>query len=531
MTISYLLAPIPKWIIIGKNGLTAGGAKLYTKRTLNKVQNKTVYQDPAGTIPWENPILFDADGTKGPFYWSVDTANLNDTYYLEAYDSDNNLLWTQDNFAPSGSGGGGSTTTYVPLQNYIANNVFLDHNSNTVNPVGFTNLLIAPSNHRGFTPDSVPVVGTWGVVGPDIRFVKNNTAAADQITYPDFVLGDDPLTGDVTPVQYLRYQCTNSPVGEIYKAFQFPINQKVNNLDNQTMTFTVWAKVAVTPVTIELFVRQYFGSGGAPSAEVHSSVGTMVLTTTWTKYNIQLTIPNTAGKTLGSCGDDALYLQLGMPLGTPCDVWFTKPSLYLGSINPSIDFNSYDQIATIIAGPRPSEVTPAYYATAKRGWIYLNDGSIGSASSGATTRANIDTFFLFKTIWDNVSDTWAPVSGGRGATAVSDFAANKRLTLTRALGRAMSVAGTGSGLGSRALGEFAGSETVTLSISEMPAHTHPGSVIPGVNGAGTAPAFLSAIGTSTAQQSTIPATIASQGGNAPHNNVQPTTFYNFFMKL
>lgn len=436
MAITHLLAPIPKWVIMNDQGEAAGGAKLYTYRSLNKVQQKAVYQDAAGTIPYTNPIIFDANGTEGPFYWSVDSSNLNDTYYLEAYDSDDVLLWTVDGYAPPGSGGGGSTTTYVPLNNLIANNVFIDHVADIATTS--TNDFIAPSNHHGFTPDLInPVVGTNGVVGPDIRFVKNNTNATDSITFVTFLLGQDPLTGDVTPVEYLRYQCTNSPAGETYKAFQFPINQKVNNLDNQEMTFTIWARVNVTPVTLELFTRQYFGSGGAPSPEVKTSQGTITLTSTWTKYNLSITIPNTAGKTLGSCGDDALYLQLQMPLGAPCDVWFTKPSLYLGTLDPTIDFDSYDEIDTVIQSPRTGDIKQSLRSGPNRGWILMDDRTIGSATSGATNRANIDTFFLYKTIWDGVADTWAPVSTGRGATAVADFAANKTLQLTRALGRVL----------------------------------------------------------------------------------------------
>lgn len=520
MTISNLLAPIPKWVIINNTGTTAGGAKLYTKRSLNKVQDKAVYQDAAGTIPYTNPIIFDLNGVMGPFYWQVDSANLNDTYFLQAFDRDDNLLWTIDGFAPPGTGGGGSTTTYVPLNNLIANNVFIDHIDDTANPTNSTNLVIAPSNHHGFTPDLVnPVVSTYGVVGPDIRFVKNNTAATDQISFVTFALGADPLTGDVTPVQYLRYQCTNAPVGETFKSFQFPIVQKVSNLDNQAMTFTIWAKVAATSVNVPIYLVQYFGSGGAPSAPVQTLIGTLALSTTWTKYNIALTVPNTAGKTLGDCGDDALYLQVGMPLGSLCDVWFTKPSLYVGNINPSLDFDSYDQIDSITQSPRTGDVKPSMRTSPPKGWVAMNDGSIGSATSGATNRANIDTFFLYKTLWDGVSDTYAPVATGRGASAVADFAANKAMTLPRSLGRALAGAGAGAGLTSRALGEYLGSQTI--SIAAMPAHTHSYNEI--VAGG----AFLAG---GAGGQST-PSSTGSTGSGAADGNMPPISFQNIFIKL
>lgn len=525
MTITYSLAPIPKWVMINNEGTTAGGAKLYTKRSLNKVQDKTVYQDPAGTIPWTNPILFDANGTQGPFYWAVDSAALDDTYYLEAYDSNNELLWTLDGYDPAGgSGGGGSTTTYVQINNLASNSTFLDHIDNTANPTNTTNLVIAPSNHHGFTPALInPVVGTNGVVGEDIRFVKNNTAATDQITFPVFALGLDPLIGDVTPNDYLRYQCTNSPAGETYKAFQFPIVEKVNNLDNQTLTFTMWGMVAVTPVTLTLYVRQYFGSGGAPSPEVLTSVGTITLSTTWTKYVTTFAVPNTAGKTLGTCGDDAMYIWVGMPLGSPCDVGLTKTSLFLGNINPGATFNTYDQIDSVVQSPRVGQEMETFRSSPPRGWITADDGSIGGSGSGATNRANQDTFCLYKTLWDTVSDTYAPVSTGRGASAVADFSAGKTLTLPLSLGRLVGAAGAGAGLTARVIGQSLGSETISLGA--MPAHNH---TIPGAVENYCAGGGASTYNTTGGHGPTNTSTV---GSGAADGNMPPSRFRYVYIKL
>lgn len=110
--------------------------------------------------------------------------------------------------------------------------------------------------------------------------------------------------------------------------------------------------------------------------------------------------------------------------------------------------------------------------TADAGWVMFNDGTIGNASSGATTRANADTEALFTLLWNNVTNTYAAVSGGRGASAAADFAANKTIALTKMLGRALAIAGSGASLSSRALGETVGAETHALSVAEMPSHSH-----------------------------------------------------------
>lgn len=81
---------------------------------------------------------------------------------------------------------------------------------------------------------------------------------------------------------------------------------------------------------------------------------------------------------------------------------------------------------------------------ADAGWVLMNDGTIGDASSGATTRANADTSALFTLLWSNTANTDCPVSGGRGASASADFAAHKTMQLPRALGRALACYGSGS---------------------------------------------------------------------------------------
>lgn len=110
--------------------------------------------------------------------------------------------------------------------------------------------------------------------------------------------------------------------------------------------------------------------------------------------------------------------------------------------------------------------------TADPTWVLLNDGTIGDASSGATTRANADTVNLYTLLWNNYNNTNCPVTGGRGGSAAADFAAHKPLRLPLALGRSFGVAGSGSGLTVRAMGDNLGAETQTLGTAHLPPHTH-----------------------------------------------------------
>ena len=194
--------------------------------------------------------------------------------------------------------------------------------------------------------------------------------------------------------------------------------------------------------------------------------------------------------------------------------------------------------------------------SADPGWIMMNDQTIGSVSSAAAF-ASADAQALYELIWTNVSDTYAPVTGGRGGTASGDFGAGKPMRLTKVLGRALAAAGSGSGLSSRMLGATVGEEANVLTIANLiehdhtvflkdPGHTHSyeAGFVTVNDGGGYNPAFQNQYRTTGSIQTRI--TIWSDGagtgtqnkvgktGSAnptPMNNMQPTAFLNVMIKL
>lgn len=120
------------------------------------------------------------------------------------------------------------------------------------------------------------------------------------------------------------------------------------------------------------------------------------------------------------------------------------------------------------------------------GFVRANGRTIGSSTSGATERANADTQALFQYLWG--ADANLAVSGGRGASAAADYAANKTITLPDWRGRALaglddmgnSAAGrltaTYFGTAATALGAAGGAESRTLTIAQLPVITPSGAV-------------------------------------------------------
>lgn len=113
----------------------------------------------------------------------------------------------------------------------------------------------------------------------------------------------------------------------------------------------------------------------------------------------------------------------------------------------------------------------------RTGWVRANGRTIGSAASGAIERANADVEALFLFLWTNYSNTLCPVSGGRGASAAADWAANKTIGTLDMRGRTgfgldnMGNSNAGILSGSTAIATI-GAATTTLTVAQLPSHTH-----------------------------------------------------------
>lgn len=178
---------------------------------------------------------------------------------------------------------------------------------------------------------------------------------------------------------------------------------------------------------------------------------------------------NTTGRTLtaflnklqgqGSSDNGAAYIGYYDPVGASA----TTVKAALDTVI-AIQAATVGEIRVEIANPS-SDSPPS-------GWVWMRDLTIGDASSAATERANADCEDLFLRIWDRVSDTYAPVTPGRGASAAADWAAHKTIQLCTTVGRALCNQGSGAGLTTRAAGEALGTEKHALVKQELAKHYH-----------------------------------------------------------
>lgn len=455
MTQVFTIEPNPHWVIIDNFSKLPNGAAIYTYRSLNPTEFKPAFQDAGGTIPYGQPIIGFGNGTMPPIFWEFDDTAPDETYYIQVWsapqDAGGVFLWDFDGLSGGTGGGGGTIITNNDVENLIVNGQFFRNAGDQVGaPSVATQITLAPSNNAGIGGYANSV--NDGAPAPDIIFAKNNQTDSDNINFVTVTpIGSGNISPNPTPQIFVKYNCTVAGTGQTYKYIQFPIVKGLQNLSGSTVSVQMYARLvsgSTTDVTLSL--RQFFGNGGSPSADVVTPIGggpINLILGSWTKVVINSqVIPSITGKTLGSCGNDALFMQINFPLSNTINVDFILPSMYLGAVTSNFDFHTLDQVDAIVNSPRTGDIRTSL-ASYILGWIAMNDGTIGSAASGATSRANQDTFQLFDLIWRNfqANQSFAPMFNGTtpiayGADSVTDFTANRRLSLTRNLGRVMAGA-------------------------------------------------------------------------------------------
>ncbi|MBL8297779.1 MAG: hypothetical protein JNN30_05455 [Rhodanobacteraceae bacterium] len=247
---------------------------------------------------------------------------------------------------------------------------------------------------------------------------------------------------------------------------------------------------------------------------------------------------------------DRVFLQIGVRDGASTGAFTTLTP------RQEITAAPYAQTALQALGGSvlPTGVVLAIDSTTlpEGGWVWSDGRTIGSASSGATNRANADTLALYRVLWTAFDNAVLPIetSAGlpttRGASADADFAANKRLPVPDRRGRAnvgldtMGGAAANrltlgvSGIDGALLGASGGAQAQTLSVAQLPSHAHTGITLPASEDDNPDPPFSgSVIGNNLAGSATTYATAAtgSAGGGQAHPNVQPSIVTSFIVKL
>lgn len=173
----------------------------------------------------------------------------------------------------------------------------------------------------------------------------------------------------------------------------------------------------------------------------------------------------------------------------------------------------FNGVSTVNAGDTPFIGEVQWFAGnfAPRGWAFC-DGQLLSISQ------NTALFSILGTTY-----------GGDGRTTFG---------LPDVRGRVLVHAGNGPGLSSRRLGEIGGTETVILTVNQMPNHTHtlrasggPATSVTPNGNVLASPGRTRLYDSGAANANMNASAITSAGGNESHNNMQPYNTLNCIIAL
>lgn len=203
---------------------------------------------------------------------------------------------------------------------------------------------------------------------------------------------------------------------------------------------------------------------------------------------------------------------------------------------------------------------------ALEGFVRANARTIGNAGSGATERANDDTEDLYVFLYDRLSNTICPVSGGRGVSGAADFAAGKTLTLPDTRARGLfglddmgNTAASRFGLvtfdqgNSTTAGSNGGVGIVTLVAGQLPSNipntvtssTSVSTIAPagfGIEvttggqilyaaGGSSAPLSTGSVGSLTSTATTTSTAVINPSGGNAHPNMPPFMLGTYYIRL
>ncbi len=205
------------------------------------------------------------------------------------------------------------------------------------------------------------------------------------------------------------------------------------------------------------------------------------------------------------------------------------------------------------------DIKARYGTGALSGFVRANGRTLGSATSGATERANLDCDALFEYLWN--TDANLVVSTGRGVSSAADWAANKTIALPDWRGKAIaglddmgnSAAGIFSGAtftsgAATTLGSIIGAARRTLTLSQIPTGiTSPVTVIPvygnfptGISasplqftptGSGTFIPQWGGVGSPNIEHQMTGTATSNNTSGAAHDTVSPYLLTTIYLKL
>jgi hypothetical protein len=223
---------------------------------------------------------------------------------------------------------------------------------------------------------------------------SDGAGATRTITQQTFTLGTAPVS-EYNGKFFLRYDQSVAGSGGSGN-YLYQRIEDVRTFAGQTVTLSFWAKADAARV-VSLTLGQLFGSGGSPSAQVDTSLGSVTLTTSWVRYTATVALPSISGKTLGTDNINSLQVLFTYPTNATMTIDLWGVQLEESSVATAF------QTAT---GTLQGELAACqrYYYRTGLNQLYTSYG-LGMARSTTTAFIQIKPLVSFRTIPSTAIDS------------------------------------------------------------------------------------------------------------------------------
>lgn len=146
------------------------------------------------------------------------------------------------------------------------------------------------------------------------RWINAHATSTKQTTRRAFSVGQTDVYGN--PTYYCETAVTTGGTASS-NTNQVQRIEDVTRYASKTMTFSFYAAADSASLDLAVEIRQIFGSGGSSAVICH--IEKVDLTTSWTKYTMEVTLPSISGKTIGT--DSYLQVRFWFDAGSDYDAY------------------------------------------------------------------------------------------------------------------------------------------------------------------------------------------------------------------
>lgn len=162
-------------------------------------------------------------------------------------------------------------------------------------------------NQRGLTSGGISTSGSYGFD----RWKISNIGGTVNYSAQTFAAGNNPQAG-IEATNYARIAVSGQTDAGHHAILRQPI-ENVRLLAGKTVTVSFWAKAASGTPYIAVTGEQYFAPG---SVRTGFNSGKVQISTSWTRYSVPITIPSTAGQTIGADNLTYTHIELWVSAGS-----------------------------------------------------------------------------------------------------------------------------------------------------------------------------------------------------------------------